>query len=403
MLPTDLDAITELDLQRLVEVALPEKRTIEYKREFYRLTLKDPHVPAKDQAHQRAQCVELLKDISSFANSLGGHLLIGVEATNGIPKEVRGVEHENIDGLQLQISELAARWIEPRIQFNVHAVPVANTRHVIIIRVHQSMVAPHRVIYGKEPGQFYARNTAGVYSMDTSELRQAFGLSQTISETIRTFRSHRLNEVSSGRGPLMLRGIPSMMVHIVPLASFVSRMNFDAAKLRSVQQKLAPISPTVGSSPRFNLDGICVVDPSHGRSRSYVQIFRNEVIEATAGGVAAARPGANMPDDEYFSTQFVRYLLDRLPGYCEAIRKLEIPGPAWILLSFFGMQKVWIHGHDSDWGCCNQDELILPDVQIEDIELDSADELMRPALDILWNSAGFERCFRYNSSGKFTL
>lgn len=67
----NFDDITEKDLDELIDVGVPEGLIIEYKRDIY----------GKSDADKK----EALKDISSFANSFGGHLIIGIEERNGIP------------------------------------------------------------------------------------------------------------------------------------------------------------------------------------------------------------------------------------------------------------------------------------------------------------------------------
>ena len=72
MLGNDIEAITLADLQSLVTNAVSEGTTIEYKRDFYNLDVPNPQQKVK-------QHEEMLKDISSFANTIGGDLIIGID------------------------------------------------------------------------------------------------------------------------------------------------------------------------------------------------------------------------------------------------------------------------------------------------------------------------------------
>ena len=58
-------------MQRLIDSKTSETRDIEYKRDTYGNSDKDH--------------AEYLADISSFANTAGGDIVIGMAATNGIP------------------------------------------------------------------------------------------------------------------------------------------------------------------------------------------------------------------------------------------------------------------------------------------------------------------------------
>ena len=59
----NFDEISEADLQALIDTGTPEGIAIEYKRDSY--------------GGSDADKKELLKDMSSFANTSGGHILIG--------------------------------------------------------------------------------------------------------------------------------------------------------------------------------------------------------------------------------------------------------------------------------------------------------------------------------------
>ena len=72
MLKQPIESITLDDIQKLIDSEIQEVKTIEYKRDLYRLD-------AADHEFQKKQYKELLKDVSSFANTVGGHLILGLE------------------------------------------------------------------------------------------------------------------------------------------------------------------------------------------------------------------------------------------------------------------------------------------------------------------------------------
>ena len=71
LLHIGFDQIDEGHLQRLIPIGAAESREIEYKSQTY---------GKNDKAK-----TEFLADISSFANTIGGDLIIGMSATNGVP------------------------------------------------------------------------------------------------------------------------------------------------------------------------------------------------------------------------------------------------------------------------------------------------------------------------------
>ena len=70
MIPKPINKIGLEDLRALIDGEVAESKTLEYKREM----------PG------RGDPILLLAAVSSFANTSGGDLLIGVEAAEGIPK-----------------------------------------------------------------------------------------------------------------------------------------------------------------------------------------------------------------------------------------------------------------------------------------------------------------------------
>ena len=73
LLQTPLDQIDEPRLQALIDAKAAESRSIEYKRATYGASHSDDS--------------EFLADVSSFANTSGGDLALGIAATNGIPTD----------------------------------------------------------------------------------------------------------------------------------------------------------------------------------------------------------------------------------------------------------------------------------------------------------------------------
>ena len=65
------EAIAERDLLDLIDTGVPEGILYEYKRQRY--------------GGADADVKEFLKDVSSFANTAGGHLIIGMDEAAGLP------------------------------------------------------------------------------------------------------------------------------------------------------------------------------------------------------------------------------------------------------------------------------------------------------------------------------
>jgi hypothetical protein len=56
--------------------------------------------------------------------------------------------------------------------------------------------------------RYYSRNAAGKYSVDVTEIRSAFGLSESLPDKIRWFRDDRVAKIVADETPVKLTGFP---------------------------------------------------------------------------------------------------------------------------------------------------------------------------------------------------
>jgi len=155
---------------------VPESIRLEYKRDLY---------GNNDNSKK-----ELLKDISAFANSQGGHLILGIDEHNGVADELYGTSCENPDDEILRMEQVIRSGIEPNIaDIRIRAVALQGSsqsnQYCFVISIPQSQYPPHRVI-ANHHHRFYVRNSAGVHEPDVEELRRLFGLQkETLAESDR--------------------------------------------------------------------------------------------------------------------------------------------------------------------------------------------------------------------------
>ncbi len=138
MIQKELDQINEGDLLFLIENSVLENKTLEYKQEL--------------NLNNRDEKKEFLADISSFANASGGDIIYGIieNREDGTPKDLVGLNTENIDELKGKIEGLIRDGTEPRIHVNIHTIELSNSKNVLIIRIPKSWRSPHRVIFGRD-------------------------------------------------------------------------------------------------------------------------------------------------------------------------------------------------------------------------------------------------------------
>jgi predicted HTH transcriptional regulator len=196
-----LDQIDKADIQQLIDDEVQESKTIEYKSEI---------IGNKDE-----QKKELLAYVSSFANASGGHLIIGICAEKGIPKQISGLQIADIDREISRLENMTRDGIEPRISgLNIHSVRI-DSLFIIIIFIPQSFALPHIVKY-KNHNKFYSRNSNGKCLLDVGEIRNLFNVSETAIERVRFFRTERLSMIVSGQTPIQLEHYPKLVLHVIP-------------------------------------------------------------------------------------------------------------------------------------------------------------------------------------------
>lgn len=399
-----LESITERDLQALVDDQKAERKTLEYKQTL----------PGGSDDNRK----EFLADVSSFANASGGHLLFGFEEQAGVPQKLVGAQVDDIDGLKLRLENMLRDGLSPRLpRVEIHVVPLASQPGywVVLLRIQKSWLSPHRVIF-KDHGHFYARNSAGKYRLDVTELRTAFELVGTMAERIRDFRAERLSRIGAGEetpAPLEEQ-TAKLVLHMVPFNAFRSSVSFDLKPLNDPRdytkgQLLKPlvvwdIEPS--SDMRFNLDGIMrsVRWKTPTVTAAYTQVFRNGSIEAVDVSILGVYGEKKIFGGEVYEKR----LLEAVKRYMTMQKFLGVDPPFFIMVSFLGMKGYSIYHPRYDrtiQGVSNEIDrgnLILPEIVVENFESDVA-EAMKPIFDAVWNAVG-ERCSpNYDLSGKFTL
>ena len=144
------DQITAADIASLVTSRVPESDRIEYKKELPAKAKgkRDPWMDGQPKIGDHAKN-QILKEVVSFANAYGGLLVLGMEEdTNSTPAVAKGICPIP------KCAELAERFrlifrdrVEPQLRsceiFPV--VPTGAEDGVVVFRVSESRLAPHRV------------------------------------------------------------------------------------------------------------------------------------------------------------------------------------------------------------------------------------------------------------------
>ena len=261
-------------------------------------------------------------------------------------------------------------------------------------------MGPHRVIY-EGHDKFYSRNSAGKYALDTNELKSAFNLSQTLTEQINKFKTERITQLISDNLPLPFYDGGKIVLHLIPLESFSPNYRIDLNPIINEPAKLKSIYAS-GWSYRINLEGVLSYSGDRNdKSHSYIQLYRNGIIEAVEGlMLSAEREKKYIP-----SVAYEIELIKSLREFLNLTKELGINMPIVIFLTLIGVNgyemavdrmRFW-----GDYYKIDKDILQLPETLIESYNTEPKD-ILRPMFDLVWNACGFKRSYNFDEAGNWT-
>jgi hypothetical protein len=266
------------------------------------------------------------------------------------------------------------------------------------MRVPKSWTGPHMVTSGGV-SRFYSRNSTGKYPLDIGEIRSAFIESTAIGERFRAFRADRIGRIMMEVSPLGLVESPMIVLHVLPLVSLAS-LPRDVTKDAACQQVL--LKPIYAGSwgGRYNFDGYLVTSP---QSKSYVQVFRSGSIEAAD----RAMLGERIPEaykSQLPSVALEQTIIDAFERYLELEKRLFTSPPIFLAVTLlnvkgFKMSSNFLNPFAGNEGI-EQEMLALPEVVVEDYEVDVGNLLQTP-FDSLWQACGVEKSPNYDALGNW--
>ena len=387
MIAAKLDQIDESAVEGLLLNAVSESKTLEYK----------SVLPGFSDPEKK----EFLADVSALANTRGGDLVYGVNEGKGIPTDIPGVVLLDPDRDIARIESLINSGIRPRIRYETKLIKRASKQPVFVIRVQHSWNGPHRVEYAGR-NKFYARSSTGKYEMDVAELRTAFTFSAAASEKVRDFRTERLIKLLDDQTPVPFENDRKVILHLIPLDSLVSGVQYDVLQFARSPQRLPPMFDSSTLGYRINLDGVVTFNGGHVKSTAYTQFYRNGIIEAVGvlilGGSAYVQHGWQC--DTYPHVSFERELLTYLQKLLPIQEEIGVAPPVAVCLTLTqvkGMQMASKFGRSPE---IQEDHLVLPEGMLESFS-EPPGRILKSLFDLIWNALGYEKSTNFDADGNW--
>jgi Schlafen, AlbA_2 len=386
LLAKRIEEITESDLDALVALQVHESRVVDYKRDIVGTSDKERY--------------EFLADVSSFANSSGGELIIGVAEKSGIAIQICGASIPNSDQEILRLEQIIRTGIRPALSgIQIRAVPLKNGNQIIVIRIPKSWVAPHQI--GQQGSfRFFGRGSNGKFQLDVESLRALFEQGPHLAERIRLFRADRLGKIVSNETLVPLPVSSKIVVHIIPMDNFSIGIPIDLSPIQKDRSVLISLLQ-YGGRIRVNLDGYIALSTQSGSEiRGYAQLFRTGAIEIVEFVERWEVRGHN-----FLPGQFLDEMIQSiLAGTKRIYKSLDIQPPIAVMLTLLGMEdrlmgagKQYGYEGDQKFG---QKEIICPEIIVDDLSA-HPQQLALPITNLAWNAAGYEQSVFYDKDGNW--
>ena len=390
MLLDQLESLNEAKLQKLCDESYEESVTLDFKREL-------PGTSDKDKQ-------EFLKDVCAFANADGGDLVYGITEQSGVAKLLSPIANvtETSDAAKRRLGQVLERGLEPRIQGALFYPIQTAGGYILVVRVPASFDGPHRYLFDGQ-SKFVMRNGTHTSELSYDQLRWAFDRTATLGERARQFRSNRLQAVVEGKTWRPMTAGPICAVHLIPIASMSGRKSIDIRALYYDYVRF--ISPDWGGGSRtLNLDGLVIhLGESNGNGAlAFTQVFRSGALEALRHGGWATEPKKrSIPSSTittFFRDTILKFIKD---GKSFGFTGQAVIGAALLFADGYelGLPSALNSGYRP---IADRDHLILPEVWLDSIDVEDPDSVVRPLLDMLWQSFGVERCHSYDKQGVWT-
>ena len=242
--------------------------------------------------------------------------------------------------------------------------------------------------------RFVARGSNGKYELNVQQIGELFADSAGLSDRIRGFRLDRLSRIATRDLPVDLEAGATVVLHLLPAESFSRlRSSVDVAPLFhrhfcAEPDDLAPLGSGV-TDLRLNLDGLLSCYPPSGQANTYLQLFRNGVIET-----ATTRWTRWTDDDKgIIQGQSIQDdLRNRIPELLKALDYLRFGPPVVVGLGLLGvkgyMMSASLNPELSWYTKVDRNEVVVPELVVKQRAID--DETMRRFLfDPVWQAAGW--------------
>lgn len=379
----DFENIDIDDIRFLVNNKIAENLSIDYKVQNY------------DKTNSGKK--ELLKDVTAFANSSGGDLIIGVgDDKYNQASFIKGIEVNNIAEEVNRIEQIIYSGTEPKLNtFKVKYIRLNNysNKYLIIIRVGASPIFPHMISF-QRVNKFYIRKSDKNILLDAYELRNIFLKSHNNNENIRGENKQRITKIYSGKSVVPINETsPKLLINFIPYSIINNDkniLNISSIKLDFPEQ-------------RINFDGVLAYKTDQNGIESYCQIYRNGILEfvSTTNKIFShiKNPfGENDGEVRVIfgnSDGFEQFIIEKCEYFYNTILKnLNVEFPIYLFINLLDVKGYRIYYKKNNCikltNSIDRDLLELPEIELKNYDI-SIKNVLQNNINLIWNACGEEK------------
>jgi hypothetical protein len=209
-----------------------------------------------------------------------------------------------------------------------------------------------------------------------------------IYEFMKAFRDDRLAKMDSGEIPVSLADGPATVIHLLPSSAFEPGAAVDLSAVAREHSLSGLAGEQWGLS--YDFEGVLVWESSDAEeTRSYVQVFRNGVVEIADTGLIAGGPEGGKTDIRTFE----RRVSETLRVWIGVLAKAGARGPLALVLTLLHVRDWSLDAGDTGDSrlvprSINRDDLLAPETFLEDLASDPT-PAFKALFDPIWNAAGY--------------
>ncbi len=408
----------------------PEDRYVDYKQKL-------PEKKSTDNLDENSYC-SFIKDICSFANSLGGIIIYGIKEgkgkDKGKPEEVEGLGEISEDAEKRRLQNIIHSRTDPTVKgLELKKLTLKDGKAIFIIKVPKKTCPLHinkidHVIWERGDGCNQPMDAKGVeltiistlnplendvYLLRTNSHDQTKNLvetpyspTQNFCEKANQFRIDRISKITQGETPIEINLGSKIVLHFMPEQAFDTSkeaniiLNFDFNKddrghfqsLKNVYQ-IAENAST-GANPTYNFEGYLIHDGFRATD-SYLQVFSNGILEAVDSHILKSF-NQHIPGQKLY--QYIRWFFDY---NLKQLKGLGVGLPLCIGLSFLGISSPVLQEipeYVSPIPIKRQYNQLLSSSVVESYE--SYSNAIEMLLDPIWRDAGFQKFTKFWLAGR---